>query len=185
MRNRSLDPADRPAAAPQPSLLSAVAADTADAVLPPDPEWTSNVLAVIARIAGSIPITVAPHGLRTRQQQVGVSIGSVLTYLHDPVVAAAIRRCWSDSHILAVRHLPRRASQTWLAPDPDGIAPGVIARPGRGAAMGAHVISGRASTRTPGHLRIQTGQIVWQVCDREAWHLAATAWADAARYLGA
>jgi len=85
----------------------------------------STVLAVVMRVAGPVITEVRPHALGNPERQVLARIGDALVYLTDPKAAARIRQQWDAAQYLAVKRLPERVSQTWLAPTPDTYPVGV------------------------------------------------------------
>jgi hypothetical protein len=149
----------------------------------PVPVLTTTVLAVLMRVAGPVPTEVHPHALGHPEQQVSARIGDAVVYLTEPVVAARIRQQWDAAQYLATHRLPERVSQTWLAPRPGTYPVGVAVRLTGQVEVHTRWIAGRASTRTPAHLRIQIEQLVWQVCDQQAWRRIGDAWFQAQQYL--
>ena len=151
----------------------------------PVPVLASTVLAVLMRVAGPVPTQVHPHAVGQPEQQVSVRIGDALVYLSDPVVGARIRQQWDAAQYLASHRLPERVSQTWLAPRPGKYPVAVAVRLTGPVEVHTQWIAGRPRTRTPAHLRIQVDQLVWQVCDQQAWRRIGDAWFAAQQYLHA
>lgn len=144
---------------------------------------TSTVLAVVMRVAGPVPTEVHPYAIGYPEQQVTARIGDAVLYLTEPAVAGYVRQQWDATQYLAACRLPERVSQTWLAPRPGTYPIGVTLRLTHHVEVTTQWATGRSSTRTPAHLRIQVGQLVWQVCDRESWRRIGDAWFDVQRYL--
>ena len=149
----------------------------------PVPVLTSTVLAVLMRVAGPVPIAVHPHALGYPEQQVSARIGDAVVYLTEPGVAARIRQQWDAAQYLAARRLPERVSQTWLGPRPGTYPVSIALRLTGLVEVRTQWIAGRPRTRTPAHLRIQIDQLVWQVCDQQAWRRIGDAWFAAQQYL--
>ncbi|MGH3850923.1 MAG: hypothetical protein ACRDRT_14685 [Pseudonocardiaceae bacterium] len=85
------------------------------------------------------------------------------------------QRCWPTCRRTQCGHVPTR-----LSPDPPVSVALRLTGP-----IEAHTqpITGRPRTRTPAHLRIQIDQLVWQVCDQQAWRRIGDAWFQAQQYL--
>ncbi|MGQ0479996.1 MAG: hypothetical protein ACT4O0_03050 [Pseudonocardia sp.] len=144
---------------------------------------TSNVLAVILRVAGPVVTGTHPHALGTPERQVSVRIGDALVYLTDPEVAARIRQHWDAAQYLAVRRLPEQVSQTWLAPDPERYPLGVTLQLTGPVRVTTRWMPGAPTASTPPHLRIRVDRLVWQVCDLQAWRSIGDAWLAAQLHL--
>jgi len=150
---------------------------------PPALVLTSTVLAVLMRVVGTVPTDVHPYALGDPEQQLSARIGDAVVYLTDPGVAGRIRQHWDAAQYLAARRLPERVSQTWLAPRPGTYPVGVALRLSGQVEVVTQWITGRSQTRTPPHLRIQINQLVWQVCDQQAWRRIGDAWFEVQRHL--
>ena len=150
---------------------------------PSAPVLSSTVLAVLMRVAGPVPTEVHPYALGCPEQQVSARIGDAVVYLTEPGVAARIRERWDGAQYLVAHRLPERVSQTWLGPRPGTYPVGVALRLSGQVEVHTQWIAGRPSTRTPAHLRIQVEQLVWQVCDQQAWRRIGDAWFAAQCYL--
>ncbi len=147
------------------------------------PVLASTVLAVLMRVAGPVPTEVHAYAPGHPEQQVSARIGDAVVYLTDPAVAARVRQHWDAAQYLVAHRLPERVSQTWLAPRLDKYPVGVALRLTGDVELYTQPIAGRPSTRTPAHLRIQIDQLVWQVCDQQAWRRIGDAWFAAQQYL--
>lgn len=149
----------------------------------PVPVLATTVLAVLMRVAGPVPTAVHPHALGYPEQQVSARIGDAVVYLTEPAVAALIRQQWDAAQYLVTHRLPERVSQTWLGPRPGTYPVGVALRLTGQVEVHTQWITGRLRTRTPAHVRIQIDQLVWQVCDQQAWRRIGDAWFAAQQYL--
>ena len=143
----------------------------------------STVLAVVMRVAGPVITEVRPHALGNPERQVLARIGDVLVYLTDPKAAARIRQQWDAAQYLAVKRLPERVSQTWLAPTPDTYPVGVTVQLTGRVDVTTRYLPAHQATGTPPHLRMRVDRLVWQVCDQQSWRAIGGAWFAAQRYL--
>ena len=143
----------------------------------------STVLAVVMRVAGPVITEVRPHALGTPERQVIARIGDALVYLTDPKAAARIRQQWDAAQYLAVKRLPERVSQTWLAPTPDTYPVGVTVQLTGRVDVTTRYLPAHQATGTPPHLRMRVDRLVWQVCDQQSWRAIGGAWFAAQRYL--
>lgn len=147
------------------------------------PVLASTVLSAVLRVAGPVPTHVHPHALGTPEQQVSLRIGDALVYLTEPVVSSRIRQQWDATQYLAARRLPKRASPTWLAPQPGTYPLGVALRLTGAVEVATQWIMAHHATSTPAHLRIRVDRLIWQICDQESWQCIGHAWYDAAHHL--
>ena len=74
-------------------------------------------------------------------------------------------------------------SATWLQPDPDAYPVTVAQRLGEASDVVVQWVPAQIHTRTPAHLRVRVGTLVWQVCDRTAWEQISAAWWQAEQVL--
>lgn len=132
------------------------------------PVLTHAVMAVIVRVCGEVPTRVTTHELSSPPPQVHLYIADILIVVEDEVAIGAVRRWWEQA-AYGARRLPRRASQTWLHPHRTSAPVTASMRLSRAETFAVQMISSRAETGTPAHLRVTTGRVVWQVVDRTAF----------------
>lgn len=132
------------------------------------PVLTHAVMAVIVRVRGEVPTRVTIHELSSPPPQVHLYIADILIVVEDEVAIGAVRRWWEQA-AYSVRLLPERASQTWLHPYRTSASVTASMRLSRAETFAVQMISPRAETGTPAHLRITTGRVVWQIVDRAAF----------------
>ncbi|MGD9525190.1 hypothetical protein [Pseudonocardia sp.] len=146
------------------------------------PVITSNVLAVVMRVAGPVTTGVAPYGLGTPERQVTVRIGDAVVFLRDRRTAARVRQQW-DAGVGMALQLRRRVSQTWLHPRPGTYPVAVSVQLTEHVKVLTVFVPGNLEKRRPDHVRVQVDQLVWEICDIEAWRTIGDAWLTAQQYL--
>lgn len=147
------------------------------------PALASTVLTVVMRVAGLVPTNVHSHAIGHPEQQITARIGDAVVYLTEPMVAERIRQQWDAAQYLAMARLPERVSHTWLVPQPGTYPLGVALRLTGTVEVTTQWIDEHRATSTPAHLRVRVDRLIWQVCDRQAWHRIGDAWFDAQQYL--
>ena len=146
------------------------------------PAITSTVLGVVMRVAGPVTIGVLPYGLDTPERQVSVRIGDVVVHMAAANVAARVRQQW-DAGVGTALQSRRRVSQTWLHPRPGTYPAAVSLQLTEHVKMSTLFVPGNVRKQRPDHVRVQVDQLVWEVCDIEAWRTIGDAWLVAQRYL--
>lgn len=146
------------------------------------PVITSTVLAVVMRVAGPVTTGVLPYGLGTPERQVSVRIGDVVVHLAAAKVAARVRQQW-DAGVGMALQLRRRVSQTWLHPRPGTYPAAVSVQLTEHVKVSTVFVPGNLEKRRPEHVRVQVDQLVWEVCDIEAWRIIGDAWLTAQQHL--
>jgi hypothetical protein len=129
---------------------------------------THAVMAVIVRVCGEVPTRIEVHELSSPPPQVHLYIADTLIVVEDLVAIAAVRSRW-DQAAYGARRLPTHASQTWLQPHWTSAPIATVTRLTRTESFQVQMITARAETATPMHLRVTTGRLVWQVVDRTAF----------------
>ncbi|MFR9806497.1 hypothetical protein ACL02T_30035 [Pseudonocardia sp. RS010] len=145
----------------------------------------SAAVEVTVRVSGEVPVRVDVTNAGTPEQQVGLTLGSVLIYLRNPGTVRAVVEGWRSANYAAQLLGPSRpvtyhhaglaqvmGSQVSTLVRLGGI-PNVLVAP----------ITRRPGSPVPSHLRMQVGPIVWQVCDWNAYHSIAVGWERAGRLL--
>jgi hypothetical protein len=146
------------------------------------PPMTATVVAVIQRAAGHVTTAVTVHPIDRDQREAHIRIGDAVLWVRDAPVIQRIRQQWDASQYLSNR-LRGAVSATWLQPDPDAYPISVAQRLGEATDVAVQWLGGKLHTRTPPHLRIRVGTLVWQVCDRTAWTTISQAWWQAEKLL--
>jgi hypothetical protein len=147
----------------------------------------SAAVEITVRVSGEVPVRVDASNVGTPEQQVGLTLGSVLVYLRDRLTVTAVVEGWRSGNYSAQLLGPARpvayhhaglaqvmGSQVSTLVRLGGI-PNVLVAP----------ITRRPGGVVPSHLRMQVGPVVWQVCDWNAYHSIALGWERAARLLSA
>lgn len=139
---------------------------------------SSVVTNLTVRAAGLIPARIDLAHIGTAEQQLGLTLGTVLIYLRAGVTARAVADGWSGARSLTVAVAGRR---------PLLVGPTAVTAMVRFAGV-PRVTSGFEPVRTwssaPAMLRIETGPVTWEVCDSTAYTSMLRAWRQAARLLG-
>ncbi|MFL6120886.1 hypothetical protein [Actinophytocola sp.] len=129
---------------------------------------THAVLAVIIRVCGEVPTRVEVHELSSPPPQVHLYVADTMIVVEDVVAIGAVCRRW-DLAAYGARRLPLHASQTWLQPHWTSAPVATVTRLTLTETFHVQMITARAETATPMHLRVTTGRLVWQVVDRTAF----------------
>ncbi|WP_214369806.1 hypothetical protein [Pseudonocardia sp. H11422] len=150
-----------------------------------NPAGYSAVLETIVRVSGAVPVRLDATHVGTPEQQVGLTLGSVLVYLRSQQTVRVIVEGWQSAAV-AARHLgparPISHHRAGLAPAA-GSQVSTLVRLGGIPTVLAAPITRRPGSPVPSHVRIQVGPIVWQVCDWNAYEALAAGWRRAADLL--
>lgn len=87
---------------------------------------SSAVLKVVVRVAGDIPVRLDLTHAGTREQQLGMSLGTVLIYLRSATTARAVAEGWRTTAMLARPLSPILTGRRPLQPGPS--TAGVLVR---------------------------------------------------------
>lgn len=79
--------------------------------------------------------------------------------------------------------LRRRVSQTWLHPRPGTYPAAVSLQLTEHVKVSTVFVPGNVQKRWPDQLRVQVDQLVWEVCDIEAWRAIGNAWLAVQQHL--
>jgi hypothetical protein len=142
---------------------------------------SSVVTGVIVRAAGLVPARLDLAHIGTAEQQLGLTLGSVLVYLRAGITARAIADGWTDAAIAAQSLRPAVAGHRPLVIGPTTVA-AMVRYAGSPRVISAFEPS-RASGAVPAVLRIQAGPVTWEICDATAYTSMLRAWRQAARLL--
>lgn len=132
------------------------------------PPLTHAVMATIIRVCGKVPTRVEVHELSSPPPQVHLYIADAMLVIDDLVAIGGVRRRWEQA-AYAARRIPSEASPTWLQPHWTSTPVATGMRLTRDEKFQVQLITGRAETATPTHLRITIGRVIWQVTDRTAY----------------
>lgn len=143
---------------------------------------SSVVTSLTVRAAGLVPARLDLAHVGTAEQQLGLTLGTVLIYLRAGTTARAIADGWTSAAVAAQPLMPAVAGRRPLL-----IGPTTVAAMVRFAGM-PRVTStfeaARAEGSVPAVLRIKAGPITWEICDATAYTSMLRAWRQAARLLG-
>ncbi|WP_300011087.1 hypothetical protein [Pseudonocardia sp.] len=139
-------------------------------------------MSVAVQVAGIVPVRLDLNHLGAPEQQLGMSLGTVLVYLRTAGTARTVAEGWGRAAVLA------RSLSVAVA----GRRPLVVVGPSTIAAIVQlagvpQVTAEYEPSRADGAaamLRIQVGPVEWQVRDANAYTSMLRAWRQAARLLG-
>ena len=143
---------------------------------------SSAVMNVVVRVAGIVPVRLDLTHVGTIEQQLGLSLGTVLIYLRSGLTARAVAEEWKRAAVAARSLSPAIAGRR-----PVPVGPSTIATMVQLAGMPQVTTafeSARAGSAVPALLRVHVGPITWEVCDTNAYTSLLRAWRQAARLLG-
>ena len=143
---------------------------------------SSVVTSLTVRAAGLVPARIDLVHVGTAEQQLGLTLGTVLIYIRAGVTARAVAEGWSAAAIGAQSLAPAVAGRRPLLIGPTTVA-AMIRFAGQPKVNSAFVPA-RAGGAVPGMLRIEVGPVTWEVCDSTAYTSMLRAWRQAARLLG-
>ena len=141
---------------------------------------SSTVMNVVVRVAGIVPVRLDLAHVGTAEQQLGLSLGTVLIYLRSGLTARSVAEEWSNAQVLA-----RSLAPAVVGRRPLPIGPAVVTAMVQLGGV-PRVVSTVDAVRpgVPAMVRIQVGPVTWQVCDATAYASLLRAWRQAARLLG-
>jgi hypothetical protein len=144
----------------------------------------SAITTATIRVAGQIPTDVSISHLGTPEQEASLRIGELLIYLRDPHIAGQVAQLWFQAKA-STSALPNVIGPARVRlPVRVGLV-GVIVRLGGDPRCGTSWMPARPGTLDTSRVRVEVGPIVWEVCDRAAWHSIGRAWAVLHRQLAA
>lgn len=141
---------------------------------------SSTVMNVVVRVAGIVPVRFDVAHVGTTEQQLGLSLGTVLVYLRSGRTARSVAEEWNNARVLV-----RSLAPAVVGRRPLPIGPSVVTAMVQLAGV-PRVVSAAEPARpgVPAMLRVQVGPVTWQVCDATAYASLLRAWRQAARLLG-
>lgn len=143
---------------------------------------SSVVTNLTVRAAGLVPARLDLAHVGTAEQQLGLTLGTVLVYLRAGVTARAVADGWSGAAVGAQSLAPAVAGRRPLLIGPTTVA-AMIRFAGLPEVRWAFLPS-RADGAVPAMLRIEVGPVTWEVCDATAYTSMLRAWRQSARLLG-
>lgn len=143
----------------------------------------SSVGSIAVRVAGLVPTRVDLRFAGTPQQQLGVSLGTILVYMSTGLTASTIVDKWAAaaplsralSHVLPSERRPAMATGPWLL--------SAMVRFGGMPAVTADLLTAQPGRELPPMLRIQVGPVTWELADVVAYSSMLNAWRIAADLL--
>lgn len=138
---------------------------------------TSAVTGIVVRVAGIVESRLDLTDVGTAEQQLGISLGTVLVYCRSGITARAVAEGWGNAAVLAQSLSVAVAGRRPLVVGPSTVAAMV-------RLAGVPQVTGELEeSRGPRFLRIQVGPVTWEVCDGTAYASMLRAWRQAARLL--
>lgn len=146
---------------------------------------SSSVGSIAVRVAGLVPTRVDLRFAGTPQQQLGVSLGTILVYMSTHLTASTIAEKWAAaaplaaglSHVLPSGRRSAMASGPWLL--------SAMVRFAGTPSVTAEVLTPQPGRELPPMLRIQVGPVSWELADAAAYSSMLNAWRIAADLLAA
>jgi hypothetical protein len=142
----------------------------------------SAVLNVVVRVAGMVPVRLDLAHVGTAEQQLGLSLGTVLVYLRSGITARAVAEGWGQAAGSAQSLSPAVVGRAPLPVGPSAVAVMVQLRGVPQVTSG--FLPAGAGGAVPAALGVQVGPVTWEVCDVTAYVTLLRAWRRAARLLG-
>jgi hypothetical protein len=139
---------------------------------------SSAVMNIVVQVAGIVETRLDLAHVGTPEQQLGLSLGTVLVYIRSGATARAVAEGWGNAAILARSLSVAVAGRRPLVAGPSTVA-AMVRLAGVPQVTGAIEESGGSR-----FLRIQVGPVTWHVCDGTAYATTLRAWRQAARLLG-
>lgn len=136
-------------------------------------------MTVGVRVAGRVPTRVDLRFAGTPEQQLGLSLGTVLVYLSSHLAARAVALAWGQAAPLA-----RSLSPLLPAPRRPVVATGpwstsTMVRMFGVPSVDTLLMAARQGTNLPTMLRMQVGPITWELADAAVYTSLLGAWRTA------
>ncbi|MDN5920059.1 MAG: hypothetical protein L0I76_33995 [Pseudonocardia sp.] len=147
------------------------------------PAGVAQVMAAGVRVAGPVPTRVDLRFAGTPEQQVGVSLGTVLVYESSYLTARTIALAWGQAAPMARSLSPvlPAARRPVLATGPWSVS--MMVRMFGIPAVDTMLMGPSPGTNLPTMLRMQVGPITWELADAAAYVSLLKAWRTAADVL--
>ena len=142
----------------------------------------SEITSAVVRVAGEIPVDITAFHVGTPEQEAVLRMGELLIYVRSAALAERVAQLWRQARPICAA-LPHVAGTSRLHLPVRVSLVGVIFRLGGEPACTVVSVPARPGVAQPTHVRIQVGPLVWEVCDRAAWHTITKAWATVHRHL--
>ncbi|MDN5917948.1 MAG: hypothetical protein L0I76_23110 [Pseudonocardia sp.] len=145
----------------------------------------SAIVSVAVRVSGNVPVRLDATNIGTPEQQVGLTLGSVLVYLRTVQTVRAVVEGWRSAKVAAESLGPARpiSEQRAGLAHVAGSQVSALVRLGGLPTVLSAPVTRRPGSRVPSHVRIQVGPVVWEVCDWTAYECLAAGWLQAATLL--
>lgn len=143
----------------------------------------SAVASVVVRVAGRVPTRVDLRFAGTPQQQLGVSLGTVLIYMNLYLTARTVALAWGEAAAQARSLSPVLPASRRPAVTPGPWSLSALARFGGTPRVESLLLPARPGINLPTMLRIQVGPITWEVADAAAYTSLLNGWRTAADLL--
>ncbi len=145
----------------------------------------AEVMTVGVRVAGPVPTRTDLRFVGTREQMLGLSLGTVLIYVNSHIAARTVALAWGQAVPLA-----RSLSPVLPAPRRPVMATGpwsltTMVRMFGTPSVDTLLLPALPGANLPTMLRIQVGPITWDLADAAAYTSLLGAWRRAADLLAA
>lgn len=143
----------------------------------------SSVSSVVVRVAGRVPTRLDLRFAGTPEQQLGLSLGTVLIYLRLHLTARTVALAWGEaaaqarslSPVLPPSRRPVVGAGPWSL--------SALARFAGTPRVETLLMPARPGVGLPTMLRVQVGPLVWELADAAAYTSLLRAWRSAADLL--
>ena len=143
----------------------------------------SSVSSVVVRVAGRVPARVDLRFAGTPQQQLGLSLGTVLIYMSTYLTARTVAIAWGDAAAQARSLSPVLPPSRRPAVTPGPWSLSALARFAGTPRVEALLMPSRPGINLPTMLRVQVGPITWELADAAAYTSLLNGWRTAADLL--
>lgn len=145
----------------------------------------ATVTGMVVRVAGHVPTRVDLRNASTADQQLGLTLGSVLIYLRSHYTAHLITRSWSQAAPLAASLTPHLTGRRRAIMSTGPFSTSALIRIGGAPQLRAALIPAEPGQERPTILRLDLGPVSWELCDAASYAALRLAWQSATDLLGA
>jgi len=139
---------------------------------------TTHVMSVTVRVAGKAYTEVSQRRVG-KKLTVTMTTGPIVCTVWDPYLTIGhVRDHWLETAMLLAMRLPERVDPR-LAQAGTDTPVGIVVRLDGFPACGSAWVTARRETRTPAHLLVRVGPLVFQILDKSAYTAMTAAWTKA------
>ncbi|ODU05234.1 MAG: hypothetical protein ABS81_08195 [Pseudonocardia sp. SCN 72-86] len=142
---------------------------------------SSTISRLVVRVAGLVPVRTDISHAGTMEQQLGLSLGTVLVYLRTGLTARVVAEGWASAAPLAQRLAPAIPGRRVLPAGPSTASALIRMAGAPGVTMSFQ--PQRPDAGLGPALQLEVGPITWGICDATAYASLLRGWRRAARLL--